>query len=336
MAGPACSRVDYVVQVASTHQVVIFGEAHDVRSQVSFLIEAIPDLYRRAGVRCIAMEVCTREDNDDIARLVTAPAHNNELALRIARHQPWHTWGGKEYWDVLYAVWQLNRSLQASDKKMRVVGIDSQWDGPSFALGSGGGDDAVQAPLWERLRLLRVIPDIPEFVLRDELMAREVEHQIIDTGERGIVWCGAHHSFVTYRQFHGKGPTGSSLRRCLQQTSHSTKAGSIGRLPMLRRSIPFFEMTVGNDGGMSLIASPLFHRSTTRLVEERGKESSLGGEGLRTRLPHAPAGYAGGGSLMGLPSRQHKASRAVSTAYNTALLQPGDAPSFAHQGEFHW
>lgn len=209
----ARAPVDYAVQVASAHQIVIFGEAHDIRSQVSFLIEAIPDLYRRAGVRCIAMEVCTREDNDDISRLVTAPVYDNELALRIARHQPWHTWGGKEYWDVLYAVWRLNRGLTSTDKKMRVVGIDTQWDGPSFALGSGGGDDAVQAPLWERLRLLRIIPDIPEFVLRDEVMAREVEQQIIDTGERGIVWCGAHHSFVTYRQLHGKGRMGYMLRQ---------------------------------------------------------------------------------------------------------------------------
>ena len=210
--GNGKTPIDYAVQMASTHLVVVFGEAHGVSSQISFLSEAIPELYHRAGVRCIAMEVCTHEDNEEIARLVTAPEYDHDLALRIARNQPWRLWGAKEYWDVLYAVWQLNRSLPESEKRMRVIGIDSQWDGPSFALAFGGGADAVKGPVWEKLRIMRALLGSLDLLLRDELMAREVERQILNTGERGIVWCGANHSFINYKQPYGKGRMAYMLR----------------------------------------------------------------------------------------------------------------------------
>jgi len=197
--------LDYAVHVVSTHQLVVFGEAHGNRGQIAFLSKIIPDLYHRAGVRCVAMEVCTNEDNEELARLVTAREYDHDLAIQIARNQPWHSWGMKEYWDVLYAVWQLNRSLPDAEKKMRVVGIDSQWDGPSFALALAGADDAVKGPIWERLRIFRALLGLPGLVLRDELMAREVEQEIIEKGERGVVWCGANHGFINYKQPYGKG-----------------------------------------------------------------------------------------------------------------------------------
>jgi uncharacterized RDD family membrane protein YckC len=207
----AKSPIDYAVHVASMHQVVVFGESHGNRGQVSFLAEAIPALYHRAGVRCVAMEVCTYEDNENIARLVTAPEYDHDLALRIARDQPWHSWGAKEYWDVLHTVWRLNKSLPDSEKKMRVVGIDSQWDGPSFALVTPG-DDATKAPIWEKLRIIRVLLGSLGLLLRDELMAREVERQIINAGDKGIVWVGANHSFINYKQAYGKGRMAYILR----------------------------------------------------------------------------------------------------------------------------
>ena len=208
----AFSPVDYAVQAASTHQLVVFGEMHNIKSQISFLAEAIPALYHRAGVRCIALETCTQEDNEELAELVTAPEYDHERALRIARNQPWQLWGWKEYWDVLYAVWYLNRGLPESEKKLRVVGLDNQFDGPSFAL-SIAGDDAAEGPLWEKLRIFRALWDFPFVLLRDQLMAREAERQIIGTGDRGIVWCGAMHSFINYKQPHNQGRMAYMLRR---------------------------------------------------------------------------------------------------------------------------
>jgi uncharacterized RDD family membrane protein YckC len=187
----ADNPIDYAVDKSSIYQVVIFGETHEIKGQITFLIDAIPELYHRAGVRVIALEFCTREDNKLIDRLIASPEYDYDLALRIARNQPWRLWGMKEYWDVLYAVWLLNNSLHETDDKMRVVGIDSKWDGPSIALTVAGADDEVKAPVWEKLRIIRVLFTLPSLFLRDELMAREVEHQIIESGERGIVWVGA-------------------------------------------------------------------------------------------------------------------------------------------------
>ena len=57
-------------------------------------------MYHDAGVRCLALEVCTHEDNEIIEQLITASEYDQELALKIARNQPWQSWGGKEYWDI--------------------------------------------------------------------------------------------------------------------------------------------------------------------------------------------------------------------------------------------
>ncbi|MCC7263386.1 MAG: RDD family protein [Candidatus Latescibacteria bacterium] len=206
LAAHGKNPVDYSVDVASQHQVTIFGETHENRGQVSFLHKIIPALYHRAGVRCLAMEVCTREDNEDINRLITAPVYDPDLALRIGRHSPWQTWGFKEYWGTFETVWQLNRDLADGQQKMRIVGIDRQWDGPSIALVFSSGIDGVKAPFWEKLRVFRALATLPtSLAFRDELMAREVEKEIIERGERGIVWVGGHHAFTHYKQPYGKG-----------------------------------------------------------------------------------------------------------------------------------
>lgn len=196
--------VDYAIDVASRHQVTIFGESHMNRGQLLFLHELIPVLYHRAGVRVLAMEVCTHEDNEKIQRLITASRYDRDMALRIGRNQPWRSWGAREYWDVFEIVWRLNQSLPPGQPGMRVVGLDHQWDGPSFALAMGG-DDAVKGPPWEKLRILRALLSLPGLALRDELMAHEVEEEIITKEEHGIVWVGRHHAFIRYKQPYGQG-----------------------------------------------------------------------------------------------------------------------------------
>lgn len=191
--------VDYVVEKARQHQVTIVGESHFNRDHLLLLHEAIPRLYHEAGVRCLGLEVCTRADNEAIHHLITAPEYSRGLALRIARAQFWHNWGGKEYWDIFEAVWRLNRTLADDQPKMRVVGIDRRTDAISFSLGFPG-DDAVKGPFWEKMRILRVLPELPKFFFRDESMAREIEREIIEKGDRGLVWVGRHHSFVNYKQ----------------------------------------------------------------------------------------------------------------------------------------
>lgn len=195
------SPVDFAVEKARQHQVLIFGESHFNQGHVRFLSEIIPELYHQAGVRCIALEFCAREDNENLNRLVNAPDYDHELALQIARNQHWHNWGGKEYWDAFEVVWKLNNGLSEKQQKMRVVGIDRRVDAISWSLSVPGGD-YTEGAIWEKLRIIRALAAVPKLYYRDELMAKEVEREIIDKGNRGIVWIGSHHSFIRYKQPH--------------------------------------------------------------------------------------------------------------------------------------
>lgn len=198
--GNGTDPLDFAVQTAANHDITIFGEFHWVQENLSFLNRLVSQLYHRAGVTVLAMEACRAEDNTDLTRLVSADQFDPGLALQIARHVGWADWGWKGYWDLLETVWRLNRSLPQDKEKMRIIGIDAKWDGPSLGL-VGLGDDDVDGPILEKLRLFRLLGgDLLRLAKRDEIMARNVEREIIEKGKRGVVWIGANHSFIHYRQ----------------------------------------------------------------------------------------------------------------------------------------
>ena len=68
---------------------------------------------------------------------------------------------------------------------------------PSWSL-VGVGDDGRPGPFWERLRLVRVLPDLPLMAKRDELMALQLEHAAFDAGDRTVAWVGAAHAYTDY------------------------------------------------------------------------------------------------------------------------------------------
>ena len=190
---------DYAVAVAAQHQLTIFGEFHHVGDNLRFLAQITPDLYHRAGVRCLAMEALVSDDNAALEQLVTATAFDRGEAVALARHEGWKSWGSREYLDVLEAVWRMNRSLSADQSPLRVIGLDRKWDMPSWAL-VGLGDDAQPGPWWERLRLLRVLLDLPLMARRDELMAWQLEREVFAAGQRAVAWVGAAHAYIEYAQ----------------------------------------------------------------------------------------------------------------------------------------
>jgi hypothetical protein len=119
--------------------------------------------------------------------------------MQIARSQGWKMWGAKGYWDVLETVWNLNKKLPSDKQKMRVVGISWNWDGPSMAL-AGLSEYNIKIPLWERLRLIRPLcsGDLGLMCVADEIYARNIEKEIIEKNERGIVWVGSAHSSINH------------------------------------------------------------------------------------------------------------------------------------------
>jgi len=174
----AKSPEEFAVQVAGAHEVTLFGEMHNQEDNLLFFNSIIPDLYFRAGVRCVAMECIPCEMNGRLKKLVTAKTFDKKLALEIARTQGWGLWGDKEYWDVLETVWKLNTHIASESSKMELIGIDTEWDMPSIAL-LGVGDAPLSSPLWEKLRILRLPFSFLKVTLRDEIMAENIEKEII-------------------------------------------------------------------------------------------------------------------------------------------------------------
>ena len=186
---------DYAIETASKHQLTLFGEMHENKDNLDFLNRIIPDLYYKAGVRCVAMEVMPATMNEKLRHLVNAPAFDRELQMQIARTGPWTIWGYKEYWDVLETIWKLNKNLPDDKLKMSIVGIDADWNGPDIALTFAGKDDASEnVPFYERFRIFSSLKDFPKWAYRDGIMAYNVKKEILDKGIKGIVWIGDAHT----------------------------------------------------------------------------------------------------------------------------------------------
>jgi hypothetical protein len=188
----AKAPVEFIVQACRKHNLVVIGEHHYVRNYLALVRDALPETYRRAGVRVLALEVCNAEDNAKLERLVTGKTYDQTLALEIARDQDWGLWGYKEYWDLLQAVWRLNWSLPEGAEPMRVVGIDKQMD---FQL-----DSMWRANLLKDPALIEKAKSQPDIYKRDDWLVENIEKEILAPGARGLVLIGFNHSFTHYAQ----------------------------------------------------------------------------------------------------------------------------------------
>jgi len=178
---------ELVVDVAARHQATIAGEVHGRKQNLEFFKSLIPDLYSKAQVRVIALECCLADQNDELNELVNGEQFDSEKLKRIARGAIWQAWGYRQYWEVLEVVWQVNRSRPAGRPPLRVVGLWPRMDGPSFFL-------VMRGPMLEKLRLVRLIDDLPSVLLHDAHYTNCVEREAFEKGERTFVWVGAGHS----------------------------------------------------------------------------------------------------------------------------------------------
>jgi len=190
------SPKDYLVRIAGQHQVTLLGEIHNQKDNLEFLNSAIPDLYFKSGVRCIGMEVLKADMNKNIKKLVNNPSYDEGLAMKIARSQPWQIWGDKEYWDVLKTVWELNKSLPANAPKMRLIGLDGDWEGPNIGVLNIGGDAKGASPFLEKFKIFPAIKDIIIEGNRESIMASNIEEEMIKKGDKGVVLVGFYHTMT--------------------------------------------------------------------------------------------------------------------------------------------
>jgi hypothetical protein len=178
----------YFIDLFARHQIVIFGEAHNVKEHKDFIIDLIPGLYHKAGVRCIGWEFSRHTDNELLEKLVTAPEYDRELALQFARDQLAHTWDTKEHWDMIAAVWRLNKSLEPGQEKMRFLGLDMNVDFTQFFILSK--TKPLDSPEFQEI--------LTEILKRDRTMAEQVEKEIIEKGQKGLLFVGRCHDFTHY------------------------------------------------------------------------------------------------------------------------------------------
>ncbi len=195
------SAQDYFIDLFAKHQVVIYGEGHNVKEHKDFIIDLIPRLYHEAEVRCIAFEFIRASDNGLVEQLVTAAEFDREAALDLARDQLTGTWNSKEHWDVIEAVWRLNNNLNTDQERMRLVGIFPDFD------------------LREMFITMKTKPpDSPEYQKWVTLMseegdihyARPVEKEIIEKGVKGLAFVGRCHDF-THHEFPSDKNMGRSI-----------------------------------------------------------------------------------------------------------------------------
>jgi hypothetical protein len=184
--------VSYGVTKCREHQLVIFGETHYVKEVVELFTRIAIEAYHKAGVRVVAMEACNAEDNERIARLVNGTEYDERLAYEIARAENWALWGYKEYWDVLKAVWNLNRSLPAGSEPMSVVGIDKTM---SYQLDALWREGQLKDPA-----LIEKAKNQPSIYDRDDWLVANLENEIFAKGRKGILLVGFNHSFTHYGQ----------------------------------------------------------------------------------------------------------------------------------------
>jgi len=184
----AKSAQEYLIDLFERHQVVIVGEFHHIKEHKEFISELIPRLYHEAGVLCVGWEFCKRIENQRLERLVTAPEYDRELALQIARDQLAHEWNSKEHWDIMEAIWRLNKSLKPDQQKMRLIGLDKDVDFVRLMI-------IMRTKPQDSAEFQEAVTDA---ILRDNVMAEQVGKEIVEKGKKGLVFVGRCHDFTHY------------------------------------------------------------------------------------------------------------------------------------------
>jgi hypothetical protein len=174
---------DYFIGLYKKHDLIIFGEGHNVREHKEFILHLLPRLYKEAGVRCIGWEFSNPTADPELEKLTTAPEYAADALLNFARSQDAHEWNSKEHWDLIEAVRKLNAGLPPGSEKMRFVGLDKviNWVDTYIKIKTVAKDSPEAKALNELEQR------------RDVEMAENVEREILARGIKGLAFVGRGH-----------------------------------------------------------------------------------------------------------------------------------------------
>lgn len=174
---------EYFLGLFKRHDVVVFGEGHNVREHKEFIIKLIPRLYHEAGVRCIGWEFSPPGSDPELERLVNLPQPDPEAVLNFARRMGAVGWNSKEHWDLIEAVRKLNASLPADKPRMRFVGLEIAVDWIDlYTKIKTAPKDSPEGVEVQRL-----------YMSRDVTMAENAERATLAKGVKGLLFVGRGH-----------------------------------------------------------------------------------------------------------------------------------------------
>jgi hypothetical protein len=179
---------EYVIRLFDKHQIVILGEEHNVKEHKDFVIDLIPKLYYEAGVRCIGWEFSWYSQNQQLEEIINAPTFDEQAVLQFARERS-PDWNSKEHWDIIKAVWTLNKSLSPNSERMRLIGLQDYVDIPrSYVL---LGTKSTDSPEFQNM--------LKEHCDHDRKTAQHAAEEILQKGQKGFLFFGMCHDWTDYR-----------------------------------------------------------------------------------------------------------------------------------------
>jgi hypothetical protein len=172
--------IEYVADLARSHDVVLLGEYQLIQQDVAFVHDAVPALHA-AGVRVLGVEYACAEDQSRIDAAVTNVMLDTRELTEIQRRYAGGTWAYQEYLGLYTAVWQLNRDLPADAEKMRVIGLSPYVDWEAIHTGdTTAREDELQ-----------------KLVSADAFMAAIIQREV-DAGQKVVALMGTLHALTDF------------------------------------------------------------------------------------------------------------------------------------------
>lgn len=157
--------INYVLHKYDTYNIVILGEHHWVQSELDFTNKLLPYLYKY-GVKTFAFEFLSQDSQDKLNLLMQKDTFDYVLLNKVISYKP--RWYIKEYEQLIYSLWQLNKY-----KDISIIACDASENDSSLE--------------------------------RDSLMAVNILSEYKKSEEKIFVYCGRNHSFTDFYQYGGKG-----------------------------------------------------------------------------------------------------------------------------------
>lgn len=175
----------YLVSLFSRYDIVFVGETGFAHEQVQLIADVLPALDR-AGVQMLGFQHALRSDQAEIDELLTANTFDEQKAERLLFNSL-VILGYQEYVEIFRSAWEINRSKSEDEKPFRIIGLTVQIDYQEINQAEEDDAEALQRAL---------ATGVP-----DTYMAETVRREIIDAGERALVFTQLEHAFTQYHDY---------------------------------------------------------------------------------------------------------------------------------------